>query len=80
MLPRPAEEEGPGLAGWGEIELASEFWTEDKRLKGLVSASLSAQSEDSKVGGCVLKTGCYPPCLANTGVPLFRRLVGPNAL
>ena len=51
VLPRPAEKEGPGLAGWGEIELASEFWTEDKRLKGLVSASLSAQSEDSKVGG-----------------------------
>lgn len=51
VLLRPAEKEGPGLAGWGEIELASEFWTEDKRLKGLVSASLSAQSEDSKVGG-----------------------------
>lgn len=25
-----AEEEGPELVGWGEKELASEFWTEDK--------------------------------------------------
>lgn len=31
------------------MELAPEFWTEDRRPKGLVSSSLSAQSKDSQV-------------------------------